>query len=481
MRHTRRVVDGEAKGGEAGSARPLRSAAPEWAGPLGSSGAAPEESAPAAEKQAPQKAPAPEPAKPEPAKPEPAKPEPAKAEPAKAEPAATEPTKPEPTKPEPAQPEPAQPEPAQPEPAATEPVSEWARPAAGEEKGAAAPGATPPAPDAGTTPPVATDQPTVTVASAPVDVLENGPGPRRRPRFAHALRRGPRARAMARGVRAWSGRPSGRLTLPAVLLLVLVVAGAGAGAIAIPMMAGSRQAAPAATASGDVTPTPDFAGGEVPLPSTGPPVVGGATPSPGATVTTAPPAGARPADVLAAWATQVGGKVDVPWVAMQAYGYAEWVLSQTRPGCNLRWTTLAAIGKIESNHGRHNATLGNDGESSPKILGPVLNGTNNTLRIDDTDDGVLDGDLTYDRAVGAMQFIPSTWRQHEIDADNDGLKDINDIDDAALAAGNYLCQGGRDMDRATDWWNAILSYNNVRPYAQAVFDAANQYGTRSRT
>lgn len=286
---------------------------------------------------------------------------------------------------------------------------------------------------------------------------------------------------MARGVRAWSGRPSGRLTLPAVLLLVLVIAGIGAGAVAIPMTAGSRKAAPEATGGGDLTPAPTLSDGQVPLPSTGPPVTGGFTPSPGATVTTAPPAGGRPADVLAAWATQTGGKVDVPWVAMQAYGYAELVIHETRPGCNLKWTTLAAIGKIESNHGRHNATLGNDGESTPRILGPVLNGTNNTQRIEDTDDGVLDGDLTYDRAVGAMQFIPSTWQTHKVDADNDGLTDINDIDDAALAAGNYLCQGGRNMDLATDWWNAILSYNDVRVYAQDVFDAANEYGTKSRT
>ncbi|WP_232074738.1 lytic transglycosylase domain-containing protein [Phytohabitans suffuscus] len=297
-------------------------------------------------------------------------------------------------------------------------------------------------------------------------------------RFAHALRRAPRARDVARDVRAWSGRPSGRVTLPAVLLLVLVVVGVGAGAIAIPMTAGSREEA---AAGGEATPEPTFSDGLAPLPTTGAPAGDGATPAPGATVTTGPPAGGRPADVLAAWANQTGNKLEVPWVAMQAYGYAELVIARTRPGCNLKWTTLAAIGKIESNHGRHNATLGTDGTSSPRILGPVLDGTGSTQRIDDTDNGVLDGDITYDRAVGAMQFIPSTWKQHEVDADNDGVKDVNDIDDAALAAGNYLCQGGRDMNLATDWWNAILSYNDVRPYAQAVFDAANDYGSRSRT
>ncbi|MDQ7906738.1 lytic murein transglycosylase [Phytohabitans sp. ZYX-F-186] len=353
-----------------------------------------------------------------------------------------------------------------PEQRGPEPESEWARPPE-----------TPPVPAADATTP-ATDAPTVTVAAASAAVPETPPGPRRRVRFAHAFRGAPRARDVARDGRAWSGRPSGRLTLPAVLLLVLVVGGVVAGAVAFPLTAGSRKAAPDPTASGEAAPT--FPEGLAPLPSTGAPVEGG-TPSPGATGTTGPAVVGRPADVLAAWANQTGGKLDIPWVAMQAYGYAELVIARTRPQCSLKWTTLAAIGKIESNHGRHNATLGIDGASSPRILGPVLDGTGDTQRIDDTDDGVLDGDLLYDRAVGAMQFIPSTWKQHEVDADNDGLKDVNDIDDAALAAGNYLCQGGRNMDLANDWWNAILSYNDVRRYAQDVFDAANDYGSRSRT
>ncbi|GAA4145908.1 hypothetical protein GCM10022251_06960 [Phytohabitans flavus] len=379
-----------------------------------------------------------------------------------------------------AEPETDKPETAPDEADASGPRSEWARPDSGDEKGEAAPAATPPAPAADTTTP-GTDLPTVTQAAASAAVPPTPAGARRRVRFAHALRRAPRARKMARDVRAWSGGPSGRVTLPMVLLLVLIVGGVTAGAIALPMTAGSRQLAPSMPVEDTTLPAPTFSDGLPPAPSTGPPVFGGATPSPGATVTTGPPAGSRPADVLAAWASQTGNKLEVPWVAMQAYGYAELVLNQTRPQCHLKWTTLAAIAKIESNHGRHNAVLGDDGESSPRILGPVLDGTGDTQRINDTDDGVMDGDITYDRAVGAMQFIPSTWKQHEVDADNDGLKDVNDIDDAALAAGNYLCQGGRNLDLATDWWNAILSYNDVRRYAQAVFDAANDYGNRSRT
>ncbi len=37
-----------------------------------------------------------------------------------------------------------------------------------------------------------------------------------------------------------------------------------------------------------------------------------------------------------------------------------------------------------------------------------LNGANGTQAIRDTDAGQLDGDSIWDRAVGPMQFIPST-------------------------------------------------------------------------
>jgi membrane-bound lytic murein transglycosylase B len=80
-----------------------------------------------------------------------------------------------------------------------------------------------------------------------------------------------------------------------------------------------------------------------------------------------------------------------------------------------------------------------------------------------------------------MQFIPTTWQEIGADADNDGVKDPHDLDDAALAAGNYLCKGSRNLTIPADWWNAILSYNDVRQYAQDVFDTANRYGQASRT
>jgi len=191
--------------------------------------------------------------------------------------------------------------------------------------------------------------------------------------------------------------------------------------------------------------------------------------------------GARPADALAGWAQQVGTRIGIPVVAVQAYGYAELVVARTIPACRLSWTTLAAIAKVESSHGSANgAVLGVDGSVQPPIYGLPLDGKGGRQEIRDTDQGTVDKDTTYDRAVGPLQFIPATWLAYKVDADNNGVADPNDIDDASLTAATYLCQGGRDMSKADSWWDAILSYNAIRPYAQKVFDAANEYGQRSR-
>nr|WP_240942201.1 lytic murein transglycosylase [Planosporangium thailandense] len=165
---------------------------------------------------------------------------------------------------------------------------------------------------------------------------------------------------------------------------------------------------------------------------------------------------------------------------MEAYGYAELVTSATSPGCQLRWTTLAGIGKVESAHGQDHAILGADGTAMPPIVGAPLDGRDGRMKIADTDGGRLDHDPTWDHAVGPMQFIPSTWATYGADADGNGVPDINNVYDAALAAARYLCAGNRNLSLPGDWWASIMSYNAVQKYVQDVFGAANDYGVRSR-
>lgn len=186
-------------------------------------------------------------------------------------------------------------------------------------------------------------------------------------------------------------------------------------------------------------------------------------------------------EALRTWAESLKGLVDIDPRAIMAYGNAELVLAQEKPDCKLSWTTLAGIGKVETNHGTTNGTTLDDaGRPKKPIRGPALDGTNGNKEIRDTDGGKYDDDTTYDRAVGPMQFIPSTWERWMDDADGDGQADPNDIDDVAVVAGYYLCADGRDLTQAEDWYAAIFSYNHKDSYVRNVYDNADAYGRASK-
>ena len=287
-----------------------------------------------------------------------------------------------------------------------------------------------------------------------------------------------RVRSAALSTREWSRRPVGRMVLPGVALLVLIALATAAGMYIVPNT-GSPVArevpGDAASPSGDLPSGFDDDG------LVAPPLPGGGVPTRTGPSGTVPPGLSRPADALLSWAAAVSPKVAIPVPALQAYGVAELAMAQSNPGCNLKWTTLAGIGKVESNHGSaQGARLASDGRVSPPIIGLPLDGQGGRKRINDTDGGRLDADTLYDRAIGPMQFIPSTWNSYASDADGDLVRDPHDLDDAALAAGYYLCAGGRDLSTAGGWWAAVLSYNQVQTYADSVFTAANDYGQRSR-
>ena len=163
----------------------------------------------------------------------------------------------------------------------------------------------------------------------------------------------------------------------------------------------------------------------------------------------------------------------IPAVALLAYRRAANV---SPAGCHVTWPLIAAIGRVESDHGRFGgAVLAPDGVSRPPILGPVLDGTGGTARIVDTDHGRLDGDPVYDRAVGPMQFIPSTWARYGVDGTADGRADPFNIVDAAQAAASYLCAAGGDLASPAGQARAVLAYNHSHAYVATVLALAATY------
>jgi membrane-bound lytic murein transglycosylase B len=107
----------------------------------------------------------------------------------------------------------------------------------------------------------------------------------------------------------------------------------------------------------------------------------------------------------------------------------------TCPG--LSWTVLAAIGQVESGHGR------NPSMSSAGALGP-------------------------------MQFLPSTFASYAVDGDHDGRLDIMSPGDAIYTAAHYLCANGAGGGGQA-LYDAIWHYNHADWYVQMVLALAQKY------
>ncbi|MQA83652.1 MAG: transglycosylase SLT domain-containing protein [Streptosporangiales bacterium] len=103
----------------------------------------------------------------------------------------------------------------------------------------------------------------------------------------------------------------------------------------------------------------------------------------------------------------------------------------------LSWTVLAAIGQIESGHGRNN--------------GPSTAG-----------------------ALGPMQFMPGTWAAYGVDGDGDNRADIMNPYDAVPSAAAYLCANGAGRGGGA-LANAIWHYNHAWWYVREVLSLARDY------
>ena len=109
----------------------------------------------------------------------------------------------------------------------------------------------------------------------------------------------------------------------------------------------------------------------------------------------------------------------------------------------LAWTVLAAVGSVESSHGRLQAP------------------------------GVHAG-ANFAGAMGPMQFLGATWDAYGVDGDSDGTRDVYDPDDAVFGAARYLCASGAgNLGRLSD---AIWAYNHADWYVEMVLERAAAYG-----
>jgi cell wall-associated NlpC family hydrolase len=115
---------------------------------------------------------------------------------------------------------------------------------------------------------------------------------------------------------------------------------------------------------------------------------------------------------------------------------------QTCPG--LDWAILAAIGKVESDHGRS------------------------------TQPGVHSGS-NYAGAQGPMQFLPTTFAQYSQPIPPNGVTPATPYDpvDAIYAAARMLCANGARDGR--DIHAAVFSYNHSEDYVAQVLDIAQHY------
>ncbi|WP_378740103.1 lytic transglycosylase domain-containing protein [Nocardia brasiliensis] len=164
------------------------------------------------------------------------------------------------------------------------------------------------------------------------------------------------------------------------------------------------------------------------------------------------------------------GTRGIPEIVLAAYRNAELTLQASTPDCGLPWHLLAGIGKVESDHAGNGRTDAN-GTTTGVIYGPALDGTLPDNEVIQAADG------SYVRAVGPMQFLPGTWSIYASDGNGDNASDPNNVFDATVAAGKYLCSGGLDLRDPAQETRAVLRYNNSLDYASQVLSWSNAYKT----
>ncbi|WP_020671048.1 NlpC/P60 family protein [Amycolatopsis nigrescens] len=240
-------------------------------------------------------------------------------------------------------------------------------------------------------------------------------------------------------------QPSGRRKLIVTVAAVAVAAGT---LVAVTQLAPPEDAAPVANTA-PAGPLPE-------LPSSMPP------PSSQQPPPSQPPAQApaRQGQEFDAWVGKVAEWLDVPARVMTGYAKATVAMAKERPNCHLSWVTLAAVGRVATNHGRTGGgPIGDDGTAGAPI---------GTVGVRDFYDKVV----SAPKATGPMQLTPALWQKYRGEA-----ADVQNIDDSALAAGRALCDGDRDLAVGKAWWDGVAVLQSAPVILHRALATANVYGT----
>ncbi|MGH9103626.1 MAG: hypothetical protein ACRDYD_11690 [Acidimicrobiales bacterium] len=175
----------------------------------------------------------------------------------------------------------------------------------------------------------------------------------------------------------------------------------------------------------------------------------------------------------------------IPRVVLQAYRASARWLAGARPTCHLSWADLAALGQIESAQATaQDARLAANGDTYPPILGPPLDGTHGNARLANPlgavhDVGTVhDGGGRFERAVGPMQILPTTWSSVAPDLPPGTPDDPSNVFSAALGAGDYLCRaaGPTGLTDLPALEAAYASYDHSASYVTEAVANAIAYG-----
>jgi hypothetical protein len=150
--------------------------------------------------------------------------------------------------------------------------------------------------------------------------------------------------------------------------------------------------------------------------------------------------GPAPSDETAPSAQAVA---DIPAEFLHAY---QGGAAQFEPG-PLGWSFLAAIGKVESDHGRSRAPGVRSGQNA---------------------NGCCAGPMQLHNGFGSGG---GTWGAFQLDGSGDGVADIYHPADAAFTAARYLHASGAP----DDWHRAVFAYNHAEWYVERVLTQAAQY------